>query len=143
MEIQKLSMEAFCKERTFFFFFLPGECYMKNVFMLEKNNTNVINRIAALCILTLADLQVTSSSIKDLEVTFSWLMIPCFLETEICHTLSSLIGLAVWRQGFLPNMFLVTYHGGILWILCWPIIDHRGWSFLWILAPILLAGSKS
>lgn len=41
------------------------------------------------------------------------------------------------------NMFLVTYHGGILWILCWPIIDHKGWSFLQILALVLLAGSKA
>lgn len=39
--------------------------------MLEKNKTNANNMITVFYILTLGDLQVTSSLIKGLEVIFS------------------------------------------------------------------------
>lgn len=144
MEIQKVSVEVFCK-RTIFFFFCRGILHrvIIDVFVLEKNKTNAISSVAAFYILTLGDLQVTSSWTKGLEVIFSWLMIRCFLETEICHTLSLLVGLAVWRYVFF-GLYVFSY---LPWRnslnRCWPIIDHKGWSFLQILALVLFAGSKA
>lgn len=60
MGIQKVSVEVFCKRKIFF---CRGILHgvIIDVFILEKNKTNALSSIAAFYILTLGDLQVTSS----------------------------------------------------------------------------------
>lgn len=141
--LMEILWRSFAREGQFFFFF-RGIVHgvIINVFLLEKNKTNANNTIAAFYVLT-----GWLASYKFLNQR-SWgylLMVnDTMFSRDIDLSYSSFTcRLSCLKILFLPNMFLFTYHGGILWILCWPIIDHKGWSFLQILALVLLAGSKA